>query len=37
MTVEDQRVAYGGLGETVRRFLGVFYSEDGMVSSCNPE
>ena len=33
MTVEDQRVAHDGLGETVERCLGVFYSEDDMVGS----
>ena len=35
MTVEDQRVAHDGLRETVGRFLGVFYANDGMVHSCN--
>ena len=33
MTVEDQRVAYDGLVETVWRCLGVFYADDGMVRS----
>ena len=33
MTVEDQRVDYDGLGETVGRFLGVFYTDDDMVGS----
>ena len=36
MTVEDQRVAHDGLVDTVGRCLGVFYSEDGMVRSRNP-
>ena len=31
--VEDQRMAHDGLGETVRRFLGVFYANYGMVGS----
>ena len=31
--VEDQRMARDGLGETVRRFLGVFYANYGMVGS----
>ena len=33
MTVEDQRVAHDGLGETVGRCLGVFYANYGMVGS----
>ena len=33
MTVEDQRVAHDGLGETVGRCLRVFYAKYGMVSS----
>ena len=33
MTVEDQRVAYYGLGETIGWCLGVFNSEDFMVGS----
>ena len=37
MTVEDQRVAHDGLGETVGRCLGVFYSDDGMVRSCDAD
>ena len=37
MTVEDQRVAHDGLGETVGRCLGVFYTKDGMVGSRNLE
>ena len=31
--VEDQRVSHDGLGETVRRCLGVFYADYGMVGS----
>ena len=31
--LEDQRMAHDGLGETVRRFLGVFYADYGMVGS----
>ena len=37
MTVEDQRVAYDGLGETVGRCLGAFYADDGMVGSRDPD
>ena len=33
MTVEDKRVAPNRLRETVRRCLGVFYANDGMVGS----
>ena len=33
MTVEDQRVDHDGLGETVRRCLGVSYTGDGMFAS----
>ena len=33
MTVEDQRVAHDGLGETVGRCLVVFYSKNSMVVS----
>ena len=33
MTLEDQRVAHEGLGETVGQFQGVFYADDGMVGS----
>ena len=33
MTVEDQRVAHDGLGDTVRGCLVVFYADDGMVGS----
>ena len=37
MAVEDQRVDHEGLGETFGRCLGVFYSNDGMVGSQDPE
>ena len=37
MTVEDQRVAQDWLGEAIRRCLGVFYSDDGMVGSRDPD
>ena len=37
MTVEDQRVDHDGMGETVGRFLGVFYDNDGIVGSRNSE
>ena len=33
VTVEDQRVSHGGIGEAVGRCLGVFYVNDGMVGS----
>ena len=33
MTVEDQRVAHEGLGETVGWRMGVLYANDGMVGS----
>ena len=33
MTLEVQRVAHDGLVETLRRCLGVFYTNDGMVGS----
>ena len=33
MIVDDQRLAHERLGETVRRCLGVFYVDDGMVRS----
>ena len=36
-TVEDQRVAQDGLGDTVRRCVGFFYADDGMVGSRNPD
>ena len=35
MTVEDERVAHDGMGETVGRRLGVFFSDNGMVGSRN--
>ena len=37
MTVEEQRVAYNGLGEAVGRCLWVFYSDDSMVGSRDPD
>ena len=37
MTVEDQRVAQDGLGETVGWCVGVFYAENGMVGSREPD
>ena len=33
MTVEDHRVAQDGLKETIGRYVGVFYADDGMVGS----
>ena len=36
MTVEDQRVAHDGLGETDGRFLKVFYANDDMVGLMGP-
>ena len=33
MTLEYQRVAHGGLGETVGQCVRVFYAKDGMVGS----
>ena len=33
MTVEYQRMAHNGMGETFKQCLGVFYSNDGMVIS----
>ena len=33
MTLENQRVARDGLVETARRFLRVFYDDDGMMVS----
>ena len=33
MTLEDQRVAHDGLGETVGQCLELFYADDGMVGS----
>ena len=37
MTVEDQRVAHDGLGETIGRCLGVLYANNGMVVSRDPD
>ena len=37
MTLEDQRVPHDGLVETVGRFLGFFYSYDGIVGSRNSD
>ena len=37
ITVESQRVAHDGLGDTVWRCLRVFYAEDSMVGSRDPE
>ena len=37
ITVEDQRVAHDGLGDTVWRCLRVFYANDSMVGSHDPE
>ena len=37
MMVEDHRVAHDGLGETFGRCLVVFYTDDGMVRSCNSD
>ena len=36
VTVEDQRVSHDGLGDTGRWCLGVFYANDGMVVSRDP-
>ena len=33
MTVEDQRVAHDGMGDTVGRCLGLFYANNDMVGS----
>ena len=33
MTVEYQKVAHDGLGDTIGRCLGVFYADDVMVGS----
>ena len=33
MTVEEQKVAHDGFGETFGLCLGVFYADDGMVGS----
>ena len=37
MTVEDQTVAHNGLGENIGRCLGVFYYDDEMMVSRDPE
>ena len=37
MTVEYQRVAHHGLGDTLGGCLGVFYSKDCMVGSSNSD
>ena len=37
MTVEDQRVDHDGLGKTDGRCMSVFYSNDGMVDSWEPD
>ena len=37
MTVEDQRVAHDGMGVAVRKCLGIFYSDDGIVVYQDPE
>ena len=37
MTLEEQRVDHDGLRDTVGRCLGVFYDENGMVDSRNPD
>ena len=37
MTMEEQRVDHDRLGKTVGRCLGVFYAEDGMVGSQDPD
>ena len=37
MTVEDHRVAHNSMGESVGRWLGVFYDNDGMVGSRDAE
>ena len=37
ITVDDQRVAHDRLREAVRRCLGVFYADDGMVGSRDSE
>ena len=35
--LEEQRVAHDGLGETIGRCLGVFYANDGMVGTRDPD
>ena len=37
MTVEDQMLAHGVLGETIRRYPGVFYFNDDMMGSREPD
>ena len=37
MTLEDYRMAHGGLGEAVRQCLGGFYVDDDMVGSRDPD
>ena len=37
MKVEDKKLAHDGLGETVGQCLGVFYVNNGMVSSSVPD
>ena len=37
MTVEDQRVAHGGLRENIGRCLRVFYSKDYIVVLCDSD
>ena len=37
ITVEDHRVAHDGMVEAVRQFLGVFYTDDGIVVSRDAE
>ena len=37
MTVEDNRVAQNGLGEAVGRCLRVFYANDNMLGSIDPD
>ena len=36
-TVENQRVAHDRLGETIGKFLGIFYTNDGMVDSIDAD
>ena len=37
MTVEDHRVAHNGLGDVFGRCLGVFYTNDSMIGSREPD
>ena len=37
MKAEDHRVAHDKLVETVGLFVGVFYADDGMVGSRDPD